>query len=114
MSIITDEAYNNLQWGECTIEGLQELIQGAAVLEAEAIDAPLIDGVELIIKGTDGRIRVVSFNADIDNFMNIYDVVQSHRNLELHKQYMRVEELEPDTIEANPLYIAIATIPEGV
>jgi hypothetical protein len=113
MSVITDEVYNNLQWELATMAQLKAIIQGATVLEADAIDEPFIDGVDLIIKGTDGRLRVVSFNADIDNFMNIYDVVQSHRDLEQHKQYMRMEELELEAIEASPLYIAIALIPEG-
>ena len=84
MSIITDEVYNSLKWELATMDQLKAIMHGAVVLEAEAIDEPRIDGVDLIIKCTDGRLRVVSFNAELEE------------------------------IEDNPLYIAIATIPEEV
>ena len=109
MSIITDEVYNNLQWRECTIEGLQELIKGATVLEAEAIDAPLIDGVDLILRDKKGQLLVISFNADIDHYVCINDVIRSHKSQTQHRQYLELEEAE----EANPLYILWAVAPEG-
>lgn len=114
MSIITDEVYNNLQWRESTIESLQELIQGATVLEADAIDAPLIDGAELVLKDKKGQLLVISFNADIDHYVCINDVIRSHKSQTQHIQYLELEE-EREAEKAKPLYMLWAVAPpEGV
>lgn len=110
MSLISDEVYNNLHWEEATIDKLQELTKGATVLDAEAIDFPLIDGVDLILKGTSGELIVVSLQADIENFININDVIRSHKSLAQHIQYTETS-LEPEAEEAQPLYILWAKVP---
>lgn len=110
MSLISDEVYNNLMWEEATIDTLKELIKGSTVLEAEAIDFPLIDGVDLILRGTSGELVVVSFQADIENYVNINDVVRSHKNLHQHIQYTETD-IYPEAEEAQPLYILWAKVP---
>lgn len=110
MSLITDEVYNNLNWERYTVDALEDLIKGAVVLEVEAIDAPLIDGVALTLKGTSGEVIVVSLDADTDNYININDVIRSHKNYRAHRQYLELTEYE-DAEEAQPLYISVARVP---
>ena len=110
MSCITDEIYNNLQWQTATKDFLKELIEGTTILEADTIDEPLIDGVDLILKGKKGELIVVSFNADTENFININDVIRSHRSLQQHSLYTQ-EKLYKEAEEAQPLYIMWAKVP---
>lgn len=109
MSIIKDEVYNNLQWKLCTIEDLQELIQGTTVLETDIID--FYDGVELILKDKKEQIIVIKFEADTDNYTNKNDVIRSHKSQKQHRRYLELEEtLEAE--EANPMFISWAIVTE--
>ena len=71
MSLITDKEYNDLEWKTITINQLKEIVNGATVLESYAINEPFIDGGELVIKKADGKIAIVSFNADSPDPKNI-------------------------------------------
>ena len=60
-----------MEWKTITINQLKEIVNGATVLESYAINEPFIDGVELVIKKADGKIAIVSFNADSPDPKNI-------------------------------------------
>lgn len=105
MSIISDEDYQKLHWNSATVQEFRELITGGTVLEAYGIDNPL-DGAELIFRDIKGRILVMSFTADTDNYVHVDEVIRSHKNRKLHERWLD----EPPADGFEPLYITWAVV----
>lgn len=109
MDLINDDKYNSLHWQDITPEELKILLRGSTILDFEAIDFPLIDGVDLYIKDKSKSVWVISIQADIDNYIHINDVVRSHKDTRQHLQYKEMQP-EPEAEEANPIKIIIAKV----
>jgi hypothetical protein len=113
MKPLSKRAYNNLDWQVITLSDLQRLLKGSTVLGVRnPTDDTYTVEAELYIKDRYSKKHIVSFSANLIDFLNIKDVVDSHKDIEKHKEYMKIDELDIYSVEAPPMYICEAEITE--
>jgi len=106
--ILTDNEYNSLSFKTITGAELKSLV-GFTILEAEPIDYPDTDGVQLILKGIKGELIAVCINANIDNYLTLNEAIRAVKSPVQTRQLLELEE-EPELDQLPPISIEVAHI----
>lgn len=103
MSIIADNDYKNLKWKNTEEKELTQILKGAMILEVNTTKNP-VDTIEIILKGKDGALCVLRAEADTDNYININEVIETHKDQRQHRAWA-TDEIDPAAWKAPPLWI---------
>lgn len=106
--ILTDNEYNSLSFNTITGAELKQLV-GFQIIEAEPINYPDTDGVELILKGKQGQLIALCINTNIDNYISLNEAIRAVRSPVQTRQLLELEE-EPELDQLPPISIEVAHI----